>query len=145
MTSPAARHSGAHERRPLHAVITGATGGLGRAIAARLGADGVALTLLARDAAQLEQLAHGLRRRASGAIETLTCELANADALASAARSLLDRRRLPDVLVNNAAVQGPIGRFDAVDWQAWRRTIEVDLLAPARLCQLLAPAMVESG
>jgi 3-oxoacyl-[acyl-carrier protein] reductase len=53
--------------------------------------------------------------------------------------------RLPDVLVNNAAVQGPIGSFAAADWSEWTNTLTVDLLAPALLTKLVLPEMTGRG
>jgi len=50
-----------------------------------------------------------------------------------------------DILVNNAAIQGPIGPLECNDWQQWRQAFKVNLFAPARLCQLLIPALRRRG
>ncbi|HZK81887.1 MAG TPA: SDR family oxidoreductase, partial [Humisphaera sp.] len=50
-----------------------------------------------------------------------------------------------DILVNNAAIQGQIGPLETADWQAWRESFDVNLFAPARLCQLVIPAMRRRG
>jgi 3-oxoacyl-[acyl-carrier protein] reductase len=46
-----------------------------------------------------------------------------------------------DVLVNNAATQGPIGPLLENDFLAWQRTVQVNLLAPVAFCQALIPLM----
>jgi 3-oxoacyl-[acyl-carrier protein] reductase len=50
-----------------------------------------------------------------------------------------------DVLINNAAVQGPIGPLWRNDWHSWRAALEVDLLAPAALCHAAVAWIIESG
>jgi NAD(P)-dependent dehydrogenase (short-subunit alcohol dehydrogenase family) len=49
------------------------------------------------------------------------------------------------VLVNNAAVQGPIGPTDAVDWDAWEHTIRVNLLGTVLMTRAVLPGMRERG
>jgi 3-oxoacyl-[acyl-carrier protein] reductase len=48
-------------------------------------------------------------------------------------------------LINNAAVQGPIGPLEENDWAEWTRAVQVNLLAPAALCRLVVPWMKETG
>ena len=57
------------------------------------------------------------------------------------------RATLPtlNVLVNNAAIQGPIGLAWENDWTAWQTTLQVNLLAPVALCRLCVPWMAQQG
>jgi 3-oxoacyl-[acyl-carrier protein] reductase len=48
-----------------------------------------------------------------------------------------------DLLINNAAIQGPIGPLWENDWDEWLKAIRVDLLSPAALCRAIAPWMME--
>lgn len=50
-----------------------------------------------------------------------------------------------DVLVNNAAIVGPIGAFEENDWAAWQHAIQVNLLAPVALCRAVIPSMKRRG
>jgi len=50
-----------------------------------------------------------------------------------------------DVLVNNAAIQGPVGPSWENSWDEWQATLQVDLLAPIALCRLAVPWMAERG
>jgi 3-oxoacyl-[acyl-carrier protein] reductase len=131
--------------RPVHVVVTGATGGLGQAITAHLLKQGATVTMLARDPVRLQRVAESLRNEPGGSVETVACDLGDGEGVTTVGRALVESSRPPDILVNNAAVQGPIGSIDRVDWGAWVRTIEIDLVAPARLCQLLIPSMVQRG
>jgi 3-oxoacyl-[acyl-carrier protein] reductase len=58
------------------------------------------------------------------------------------AHSLLARL---DILVNNAAIIGPIGKVWETDWDQWNTAIRVNLLAPVELCRLVVPWMAVNG
>jgi 3-oxoacyl-[acyl-carrier protein] reductase len=121
------------------AIVTGASRGLGAVVAEALRAEGADLLLVARSEGALREL----RDRLGAHI--FAADLRDP----SAPRAILAeaRRVWPrvDVLVNNAAIGGPIGRLADNDWNAWRETIQVDLLAPAELCQLAIGWMRETG
>ena len=115
-------------------LLTGATGGLGAAIARRLAAGGAELILTGRRVAVLEPLADEL-----GA-EVLSADLSDADAvarLAVAAGAI-------DVLVANAAVPGS-GRLSTYSVEQIDRAIDVNLRAPIILAHALTPGMVARG
>jgi 3-oxoacyl-[acyl-carrier protein] reductase len=57
----------------------------------------------------------------------------------------LDSGVFPDILINNAAIQGPIGPLSTVDFDAWRTVMEVNFFAPARLCQQFIEPMRKKG
>ncbi len=50
-----------------------------------------------------------------------------------------------DILVNNAAIQGPIGPLETASWDAWRAVFEVDFFGPAYLCRRVTPGMRCAG
>jgi short-subunit dehydrogenase len=115
-------------------LLTGASGGLGEAIARALSAHGASLVLSARRADVLETLALEL-----GA-ETIVCDLSDRAAverLATAAGEV-------DGLVANAGISGP-GTLLKLDPEEIDRVLEVNLRAPVMLARLLAPAMAERG
>jgi uncharacterized protein len=116
------------------ALITGATGGLGHAIAERLAARGAKLVLTGRRADVLEPLAERLGGRALGV------DLADRAAVAR----LADEAGDVDVLVANAALPGS-GRLDEYDVDAIDRVLDVNLRAPIVLARLLVPGMVARG
>jgi len=115
-------------------LLTGASGGLGHALARRLSREGARLVLTGRRADALEALAGELGARA------LVADLASREELA---RLLADAGEV-DVLVANAALPGS-GRLAALAPEHIDRALEVNLRAPIALAHALAPAMVARG
>ncbi len=129
------------------ALVTGASRGLGRAIAEALWREGASLWMVARSAAGLDELASALAPRALAdqRVETLAADLADPAAPRHIAEQVVARFGRVDVLVNNAALIGPIGRLWESDEQAWDETLRVDLLAPVALCRAVVPGMIARG
>jgi len=105
------------------ALVTGAAGGIGRAIAQRLAADG--LTVVATDVEDVD--------------------LADRDARAALVPGVLERHGRIDVLVNNAAFHGDRLPLLELDPEQWDRVLEVNLTATAFLSVAAARDMVERG
>ena len=114
--------------------MTGASGGIGQAIARALHARGASVVLSGRRAEVLERLAGELGERA----EALPADLARADEL----HSLAEGAGEVDVLVANAALPAS-GRLDSFTPEELDRALDVNLRAPMQLAGALAPAMVE--
>jgi 3-oxoacyl-[acyl-carrier protein] reductase len=128
-----------------NAIVTGASRGLGLAIAEALGRAGANLLLVARSAEALAETRN--RALAAGATEvhTFPADLEQdsaPEAILAEARRVWPRL---DILVNNAAIVGPIGKLWENDWNQWRSTIAVNLLAPVALCRLAVPWMAQTG
>jgi short-subunit dehydrogenase len=117
-----------------HVLLTGATGGLGHAIARALAARGASLTLTGRRAEVLEPLAEELGGRAVAA------DLADP---AAPARLLADAGQV-DVLVANAGLPGS-GALTSFSEEQIDRALTVNLRAPMMLAHALTPGMVERG
>jgi short-subunit dehydrogenase len=118
------------------ALVTGAAGGLGTAIARALHARGATVLLSGRDAERLERLRGELGERA----EVVPADLAERDQVGAAGA----RAAGADVLVANAALpaSGPIDDYTA---EQVHRAIDVNLAAPLQLARALVPGMVERG
>lgn len=129
-----------------NALVTGASRGLGRAIAWSMRRAGANLLLTARSTEALAELrAKLLEESRDGEVHVHVADLRDP----AAPFAIVDEahRRWPklDVLVNNAAMQGPIGKSWENDWEQWKAAIDVDLLAPVALCRLCVPWMRETG
>ena len=120
-----------------HAVITGASSGIGAAIARELGAHGWALSLVARRADRLAALADEVDVPCHVVPVDLS-DLDQATDWLSGAQAALGPVAL---LVNNAGVQ-VIGRTDRVDLDRVEASIRVNLMAPMRLWQAVLPGML---
>jgi short-subunit dehydrogenase len=118
-------------------LITGATGGLGRAIAGELAGAGAALALSSRKTAELETVASSL----PGSGHTiLTSDLSEP----GAGRRLAAEAGELDVLVANAGLPGT-GRLEAFEPEQLERALRVNLEAPIETTHALLPAMLDRG
>jgi Tropinone reductase 1 len=129
--------------QPRRALVTGASRGIGVAIAQRLAADGFDVTLVARTAEALSAVAESIRA-AGGTATVLACDLTDPAALEATLSASLDAKGPVSVLVNNAG--GNIRRV-AEDYTVaeWDQLMALALRAPFRLAQLVFPGMREAG
>jgi short-subunit dehydrogenase len=118
------------------ALVTGATGGIGNAIAQALHARGAHVVLSSRRREALDELAARLGDRA----EVLVADLAEP----GAAAALAEAAGAVDVLVANAALPAS-GRVDDFDPDQIDRALDVNLRAPIQLTRALLPGMLERG
>jgi short-subunit dehydrogenase len=126
--------------RGRRALLTGATGGLGRATADALASRGATLLLSGRDRAALEALAAELPGSGHLALPADLGEPAAAEALAAEALGVGP----VDILVANAGLPGT-GWLPKTSEEEISRTLRVNLEAPIFLARALFPAMVERG
>jgi short-subunit dehydrogenase len=127
------------------AVVTGASRGLGRLCARELAAHGADLLLVARDQTALADVAVEMRMKHPGReVTMLSCDLGDPDAPQSV-RAAVDQLGQVDILVNNAAVQGPIGTAWEVPWREFEEALRFDFLVPVALCRILIPSMKAIG
>ena len=117
-------------------LLTGATGGIGNAIARGLHERGAHVLATGRRQDALDELARSLGER----LEPVVAELADRNAVAS----LVDRAGHVDVLVANAALPGS-GPLDSYTPEEIDRAVDVNLRAPIQLTRALLPPMVERG
>jgi citronellol/citronellal dehydrogenase len=132
------------------ALVTGASRGLGKAIARRLAAEGATVGLTARTMEPVANYDGSLRQT----LEEITATGGSAIAIQADLSKIEDRERLfaemverggaPDILVNNAAVTflRPLDEFPE---RRVRLMMEMHVLAPMHLTQLAIPAMRERG
>lgn len=129
---------------PTYALITGASSGLGLALAEALARKGRNLILVARQREALESLACELSQRFG--IEALfrVCDLAEPMRLTGLLQELEQGERRIDLLVNNAGI-GTAGPFIEQDWGREQELIELNILALSRLCHAIGNSMVQQG
>jgi cysteine desulfurase / selenocysteine lyase len=143
---PAMARDSPHARRAgwTHALVTGASRGLGAAIAESLATRGTRLTLLARDGAALAALVTRLTAAHRVTVETGELDLADHETLARWLHDHREALRDVDLLVNNAA-HAEAAPFLEMGETRFRTALATNLLAPITLTRELLPAMLERG
>jgi NAD(P)-dependent dehydrogenase (short-subunit alcohol dehydrogenase family) len=123
------------------AVITGGAQGIGFAVAQRFVASGAKVVLWDIDEAPLAKAQATLGAAAS----TARVELTDAELVAQAAAAVVATHGRIDILVNNAGITGGNGTTWELTPEIWRRTVEVNLVAPYLTCRAIVPAMLKQG
>lgn len=128
--------------RPL-ALVTGASSGIGAALARELAKDGHDLILVGRSIAPMNALADEIKSGGANAT-VLPCDLSKAGAARTLAGEIEARGLVIDVLVNAAGLGGS-GRFDQSDPVRLAEMLQVNVVALTELTRLLLPGMVLRG
>jgi NAD(P)-dependent dehydrogenase (short-subunit alcohol dehydrogenase family) len=129
------------------ALITGATGGLGRVMADTLAELGADLVLVDRPGADFQSVSQVLSQRWGVRVQHWHCDLEQQDQRAELIDELKGRGEGLNIIINNAAF---IGASDLQGWsvpfeeqtvETWRRALEVNLTAAFDLCKGLTPML----
>jgi NAD(P)-dependent dehydrogenase (short-subunit alcohol dehydrogenase family) len=125
-----------------HAVVTGASRGIGRAIAKALAAEGAQVSLLGRDSSQLTRLAEELggAKRAAPITVDVAVETSVRDAFATARRHFGPVH----ILINNAG-QAASSKFADIDLASWNAILGVNLTGTFLCSRAAVPDMLQAG
>ncbi|MCP4037123.1 MAG: SDR family oxidoreductase [bacterium] len=126
------------ELRGAHVVVTGASRGIGEALARAFAGEGSRVTLVARSADVIDAMALELGGRAYPADLTDRAQVAQLIEQVEAKGGAID------VLVNNAAL-APAGDYLSQDPDEIDRTYQLNLVTPAQLCRQVVPRMLAQG
>ncbi|MFW6051319.1 MAG: glucose 1-dehydrogenase [Myxococcota bacterium] len=108
------------------AIVTGASRGIGQAIAEAMAREGARVVLASRKQEALDQVAEGIRS-AGGTALPLACHTGKEDQVDDLMKKAVAEYGQVDVLVNNAATNPYFGPMLDIDWGAWDKTFEVNL------------------
>jgi NAD(P)-dependent dehydrogenase (short-subunit alcohol dehydrogenase family) len=124
------------------ALVTGASRGLGRALAERLSEEGARVVLVARGEEALNEVVAGIRRR-GGVAHALTADLADKHAVYPLAAAAAELVGPIDLLVHNASALGPTPLRPLLDTacEDLEHVLEVNLVGPFRLSKIVAGSM----
>jgi hypothetical protein len=126
------------------ALITGASSGIGDALARRFAKAGHNLVLVARRRDALEKLAAELSKSAAIEVHVIPCDLTDAQAPGRILSDLEQSGISIDILVNNAGF-GAQGRFDEIEESTQIDILQLNIVALTRLTRLVLPQMVQRG
>jgi NAD(P)-dependent dehydrogenase (short-subunit alcohol dehydrogenase family) len=124
------------------ALITGASRGIGRAVAEIFAREGAHVLLLARTRKLLEQADD--RIRSGGKATLIPLDLADGKAIDALGPSLYERFGRLDILVGNAAILGRLSPLTHIPSEHWERTLAVNVTANWRLIRTLDPLLRRS-
>jgi NAD(P)-dependent dehydrogenase (short-subunit alcohol dehydrogenase family) len=123
------------------ALITGASRGLGAALARRFAAEGAHVILTARTQGGLEEVDDEIRRAGGASATLLPLDLRELDKIDQVGAAIQQRFGRLDVLVANAAVLGKLSPLGHLDPKSWDEVMAVNLTANWRLVRALDPLL----
>ena len=129
------------------ALVTGASQGLGRAIAEELLRQGASVALCDREAPSLERARAALEPLAGPGQRVVArfCDVTRREQVEALVDWAVGELPALDILVNNAGIQGPKGRTEEVAWEQWVETIEINLLGAVLVCRSIIPHLKRRG
>ena len=126
------------------ALVTGASRGIGVAIAQALAGAGASVGLAARSLEPCEALA-GMIEGAGGNALVMACDVSKNDDVESAVEEVIQHWGGLDILINNAGVIDPIGPFADSDPADWARSLEINLIGAAQVARAAIPHLRKGG
>jgi NAD(P)-dependent dehydrogenase (short-subunit alcohol dehydrogenase family) len=126
------------------ALVTGASRGIGAAVARRFAEEGAKLVLVARTVGGLEELDDDIRSTGAEPATLVPADLTDFPEIDRLGAALYARHGRLDVLVGNAGMLGMLGPASHVDPQTWQRTVDLNLTANWRLIRSMEPLLRRS-
>ncbi len=121
-------------------LITGGGRGVGRLFALRLAAEGAMVVLVARSAAELDDVANCIETN-GGRVKTYVADVTDMIAVQQTVAIVENEVGPIDALINNAGIFGPIGSTWECDWGDWWDTIKINLGGTVAFSQAVIPYM----
>ncbi len=126
------------------AMVTGASRGIGRAIAETLSEYGAEVVLVSRKAQSLTEVAEAIAAKGGKALP-IACNMGDMDAINQLYEQFNAAYDRLDILVNNAATNPYFGEMMGVDDGIWNKTVGVNLKGPFFMIQKAVPLMKAAG
>lgn len=123
------------------ALITGASRGIGAAVARRFAAEGACLVLAARTVGGLEETDDAVRRAGGSAATLVPVDLTDGAAVDQLGGALHQKFGRLDILVGNAAALGDLSPVGHIEPKTWDATVAINLTANYRLIRSLDPLL----
>jgi NAD(P)-dependent dehydrogenase (short-subunit alcohol dehydrogenase family) len=129
------------------AIVTGASAGLGYAIARAFITDGANVVICGRNAGSLQPAHASLSALAlpSQQVRMQECDVASEPQVSQLIQTTIEQLGSVQILVNNAGVQGPMGPTEDLPLEEWRQTFEINLYGVLFTCRALIPHFRSQG
>ncbi len=125
------------------AIVTGAAGGIGSAIAARLAREGAAVVVSDVNLEAAQGVAEAIRNEGGKAV-AIAADIAQGDACRALVQQTVEQLGAIDILVNNAGINRR-GNLLALSEDDWHSSFTVNLDSMFHLCRAVLPLMIEAG
>src|ERR1700730_3037027 len=124
------------------AIITGGSKGIGREIALAYAREGCRIVLVARNKKGLRETVAFIRKETGAEALCFAVDITQTAPLHAMVRAATARFKKIDILVNAAAIVGPIGPFETCDEREWERAISVNVLGTCAAMRSVIPTMI---
>jgi 3-oxoacyl-[acyl-carrier protein] reductase len=122
------------------AIVTGASQGIGKAIAQALANEGVSLMICSRNSENLLKTAEEIRESSSSKVMSLPCDVAKPTDIKELVKQTIDTFGHIDILVNNYGGP-PAGKFESVSLETWQASVDLILMSVINICREVIPYM----
>jgi 2-deoxy-D-gluconate 3-dehydrogenase len=123
------------------ALVTGASRGIGRAVAEAYAAAGADVALLARDAERLDEVAKVVANRGRRAV-VLVADVTDSAAVDLAVQTAIEQLGHLDIVVNNAGGNSFAAPFVDIRFAGWQKTLAVNVDSTVHVCQAVGPHLL---
>lgn len=126
------------------ALITGASRGIGAAVAKAFGAEGAQLILIARTVGGLEEVDDAVRKAGGLPATLVPLDITDGEGIDRMGAALFERFGKLDVLIGNAGALGTLTPTSHVEPKIWQQTMDINVTANARLIRSMDPLLRRS-
>lgn len=126
------------------ALITGGSRGIGFGAALTLARQGARVVLVARSAQSLADAVHAIEQQ-GGSASAIAADVSELAQVEYVRRQVLERVGAPAIVINAAAIFGPIQRIAESDPAAWLQTLLINTIAPYLVCRAFVGGMIAQG
>ena len=123
------------------ALITGASRGIGRAVALRFAKEGAKLILVARNKAALEEVDDEIKEITGSSATLVPLNMTDYDGVDKLGGAIHERFGKLDILIGNAAILGPLSPMGHIKAKDWGQVMDVNLTANWRLLRSCDPLL----
>lgn len=133
------------ELRDKSCVVTGASRGIGRALAELIVREGGNVAICGREPRRLAEAEEALRKLRGGRVLAVRCDVGKDEDARKLVESALDQFKKVDLLVNNAAILAPRSPVKTTPIRTWEEVLRANVIGTVNMIRRILPSMEERG